>query len=346
MEKLDRLITNVEEVVTLEELKTVLNKPKPKAYIGFEPSGTVHLGWKICTNKIKDFLACGFDFTILLADWHAYINDKLGADLEKIKLCGQYMEDCFAAMGVDTSKVRFVYASDYVNDSKYWELVLKTAKATSVARVKRAMDIMGRAEDEAEKDLSKLFYPAMQVSDIFYLDLDVAYGGMDQRHAHMLARDVAKKIGKKFPVAIHTPLLTGLQAGGRMDPIEAKMSKSKPDSMISIHDPPEVVKKKMSKAFCPEKQVEGNPVLEICKFVIFPSLETKPFLIERSTKFGGKLEFATYKELEDAFINGLHPLDLKNATATYINDILEPVQTYFEKHPENYNTMKTTGIIQ
>jgi len=256
------------------------------------------------------------------------------------------MEDCFAAMGVDTSKVRFVYASDYVNDANYWELVLKTAKASSVARVKRAMDIMGRGEEEAEKDLSKLFYPAMQVSDIFYLQLDVAYGGTDQRHAHMLARDVAKKIGRTAPVAIHTPLLTGLQAGSRMDPIEAKMSKSKPDTMIAIHDSPEVVKKKISKAYCPEKQVEGNPVLEICKFVIFPDLDGKSLLIERPEKFGGNLEFSTYDALANAFVDGLHPLDLKNATANYINKILAPVHTYFEMHPENYNKMKNLGIIQ
>lgn len=345
MEKLDRLTANTEEVITLEELREVLSKEKPKAYIGFEPSGVVHIGWKICTNKINDFLACGFDFTVLLADWHAFINDKLGGDIEKIKLCGHYMEDCFTAMGVDTSKVRFVYASDYVNDAKYWELVLRTSKATSVARVKRAMDIMGRAEDEAEKDLSKLFYPAMQVSDIFYLDLDVAYGGMDQRHAHMLCRDVAKKIGRKAPVALHTPLLTGLQAGGRMNPLEAKMSKSKPETMISIHDPPEVVKAKLGKAFCPEKQVQGNPVLELCKFVVFPELQGKSFLIERPERFGGNREFATYQELEDAFAAGLHPLDLKNATIRYINAILEPIQAWFEKHPANYLKMKEAGIM-
>jgi tyrosyl-tRNA synthetase len=346
MDKLEKIIANAEEIVTIEELKAVLDKSKPKGYIGFEPSGTVHIGWKICTSKIKDFLDCGFDFTILLADWHAYINDKLGGDLEKIKLCGKYMEDCFAAMGVAKDKVRFVYASDYVSDPKYWEFVLKTAKATSVARMKRAMDIMGRGEEEAEKDVSKLFYPAMQISDIFYLDLDVAYGGMDQRHAHMLARDVSKKIGKKSPVALHTPLLTGLQAGGRMDPIEAKMSKSKPDSMISIHDDPESVKKKISRAFCPEKQVEGNPILEMCKYVIFPDLKSESFLIERPEKFGGNLEFASYKELEQAFVDGLHPLDLKNATASYINKILEPVHEYFEKHPENYSKMKKLEIIK
>jgi len=345
MDKLESLTANAVEIVTIEELKEILKKSKPKGYIGFEPSGTVHLGWKICTNKIKDFLECGFDFTVLLADWHAYINDKLGGDIEKIKLCGKYMEDCFAAMGVDKNKVRFVYASDYVNDPKYWELVLRVSKATSLARVKRAMDIMGRDESEAEKDLSKLFYPAMQVSDIFYLDVDVAYGGMDQRHAHMLARDVSKKLGKKPPAAIHTPLLTGLQAGGRMNAIEAKMSKSKPESMISIHDNPVNVKKKISKAFCPEKQIEGNPILEICKFVIFPELKDKSFLIDRPEKFGGILEFKNYEELEKAFVTGLHPLDLKNTTTTYINQILEPVHKYFEKHSENYSKIKKEGII-
>ncbi len=346
MDKLQILTNNVEEIVTDEELKNVLNKEKPKAYIGFEPSGSVHIGWKICTNKIKDFLDCGFDFTVLLADWHAYINDKLDGDIEKIKLCGKYMEDCFASMGVDKDRVKFVYASDYVSDPAYWEIVLRTAKSMSVARVKRAMDIMGRSAEEAEKDLSKLFYPAMQVSDIFYLDLDVAYGGMDQRRAHMLAREVSKKLGRKTPVAMHTPLLTGLQAGGRMDPVEAKMSKSKPDAMLSIHDDSASVKKKMSKAFCPEKQVEGNPVLEICKYVIFPELHSEVFLIERPEKFGGNLEFNSYEDLENAFVDGLHPLDLKNATASYVNKILEPVHQYFEKHPENYKKMKEAGIIQ
>jgi len=345
MDKLETITRNAQEIVTLEELKKVLKKDKPRAYIGFEPSGTVHLGWKICTNKIKDFLNAGFEFTVLLADWHAYINDKLEGDIEKIKLCGKYMEDCFAAMGVDVDALSFAYASEYVGDPKYWELVLRTSKATSVKRVKRAMDIMGRSEDEAERDLSKLFYPAMQVSDIFYLKLDVAYGGMDQRHAHMLARDVAKKLNFKPPVAIHTPLLTGLQAGGRMDPTEVKMSKSKPDSMISIHDKPEDVKRKLKKAYCPEKIVEGNPVLEMCKYVIFPELK-ESFLIKRPEKFGGNLEFKTYKELEETFVEGqLHPLDLKNAAADYINKILEPVHKYFEKNPGNLEKMKKLGII-
>jgi tyrosyl-tRNA synthetase len=255
------------------------------------------------------------------------------------------MEDCFAAMDVNKNDVKFIYASDYIGDPNYWELVLKTSKATSVARVKRAMDIMGREAEEAEKDLSKLFYPAMQVSDIFYLKLDVAYGGTDQRHAHMLARDVSKKLRITPPVAIHTPLLTGLQAGGRMDPIESKMSKSKPDSMISIHDKPEEVENKIKKAFCPEKQNIGNPILEICKYILFPELKGDVFIIERPEKYGGNLEFLTYEELEKEYIQGLHPLDLKISTIKYINNIIKPIHSYFEKNFSNYNKMKELEII-
>jgi tyrosyl-tRNA synthetase len=199
----------------------------------------------------------------------------------------------------------------------------------------------------------------------------------------MLARDVSKKIGRKPPVAIHTPLLTGLQAGGRMDPesalknippagsadikkpedynkqlksnptlgstashIDFKMSKSKPDSMISIHDDPKSVKRKIGKAFCPEKHVEGNPILEICKYVIFPELDGKSFLIERSENFGGNLELKSYTDLEKKFADNLHPLDLKNATASHVNKILEPIHRYFEQHTENYDKMKKIGIIQ
>lgn len=131
-----------------------------------------------------------------------------------------------------------------------------------------------------------------------------------------------------------------------MDPVEVKMSKSKPEAMLSIHDAPEGVQQKLNKAFCPEKQVDGNPVLEICKYVVFPELHGDVFRIERPAKFGGNLTFQTYRELEKAFAGGLHPLDLKNATGKYVNQILEPVHAYFEQHPENYHQMKELGIIQ
>ena len=334
MNDMERVTRQAEEVITREELEQVLRQDEKKAYIGFEPSGLVHTGWVICSNKIRDLQAAGFDVTVLLADWHAWVNDKLQGDMEVIKACGEYMKDCFAALGV--ASVRYLYASDYVNDAGYWELVLRVAKNASLARIRRSMDIMGRTADEAEKDFSKFLYPAMQVADIFYLDLDLAYGGMDQRHAHMLCRDIAKKMDKKSPVALHTPILSSLEPGSRMD---AKMSKSKPTSCIFIHDSPDDVEEKIRQAYCPEGVVEDNPILEFCRYLLFPSFDE--MTIERPEKYGGDLHFEGYDELAAAFAEKeLHPLDLKQTVAGYLNELLAPVREYFERNPDNLEVVR------
>jgi tyrosyl-tRNA synthetase len=330
---------NAEEIVTPEELRTLLaSNSSPRGYIGFEPSGLVHAGWMICASKITDFVNADFHFTIFFADWHAYINDKFGGDIEKIRLCAKYMEDCFEALGVPRDKVRFEFASKLMDDIDYWEKLINIGKASSLMRVKRAMTIMGRTEDEAEVDSSKVLYPLMQASDIFAMDLDVAYAGMDQRRAHMLARDAADKLKWKKPIALHTPLLPGLKGANRMDPTAGKMSKSDPDSGILIHDSPEDIKRKISKAFCPP-EVEGNPVMDLANMIVFP--RKGRLAIERPEKFGGSLQFTSYSELVDTYRGGkLHPMDLKNGVGAAMVEVLEPVRTYFKHNPSNLEALR------
>jgi len=82
---LEMVTRNLKEVITIEELKKVMEKDEKKAYIGFEPSGFVHLGWLMCGEKVKDLVNAGFDVTILLADWHAWINDKLNGTWRQFK---------------------------------------------------------------------------------------------------------------------------------------------------------------------------------------------------------------------------------------------------------------------
>lgn len=337
---------NTEELVTDGELRTLLTSgSQPSAYIGFEPSGLVHIGWALVTAKIRDLCDAGFRVIIFWADWHAYINDKLGGDIENIRTCARYMEDCFRALGVPGDRVEFRYASEILDSIDYWEKVLKVAKVTSLSRVKRAMTIMGRSEDEAEVDSSKLFYPILQVTDIFCMDVDLAYAGLDQRRAHMLARDAAEKLGWKKPIALHTPLLPGLSGGDRMNPAASKMSKSNPDSSINIHDTPDDIRRKMGKAFCPmeAEEADTNPVLMICKYVLFPSLGA--LQIDRPEKFGGPVSFGSYEELTSMYFAGkLHPMDLKKGVAEGLIKYLEPVDAYFAKNPKNLDDMR--GILK
>ncbi len=357
---LELITRDAQEVVTQDEAGALAARlaggESGKAYIGFEPSGRVHLGWVVVAHKIRDLVEAGLDFSILLADWHAMINDKLDGDLEKIRVCGEYMKHCFAALGVPDEGVEYVWAGDLVDSSEYWGTFVQVAKASSLKRVKRAMDIMGRSADEGERDFSKFLYPGMQVADIFHLDVDLAFGGMDQRHAHMLARDVAKKLGLRAPVAIHTPLLPALDAQGRMDPIEGKMSKSRPDSGIFVHDPPEDVVRKVKKAQCPAGQVEDNPVIALLQHVVYPHRlrqaetaggEPPRFVVDRPEKFGGPLEYASFDEVATAFADGdLHPADLKPAVAAGVNEVLDSVRGYFQKNPAPLEQMRELVVTR
>ena len=339
-DRLGLVLRGAEEVVTREEARALLEKGgTPRAYVGLEPSGLMHIGTGfIVGQKIADLVEAGFHAIIFLADWHAYINDKFGGSLEAIQVCAEYFRDGFRALGVPDA-VEFLYANEFVKHPEYWQKVISVSKVSTVARIRRALTIMGRKEEEADLDASKLIYPAMQVADISWMDLDLAYGGMDQRHAHMLYRDVAPRLGWKQVVALHTPLLPGLEGGGRMDPVAGKMSKSKPDASILINDAPAEVERKIGKAFCPPKDTEDNPVLGIAKLILFPRRGS--LTISRDAKFGGDVTFRSYAELAGVYARGeLHPKDLKAGVAAALNTELAPVHRYFEAHPANLEAMQ------
>ena len=321
LKDLSKLESVVQEVITAEELKSL---DTAKGYCGFEPSGPLHIGQGLYwTNIFNLAVDAGIEMRILLADWHAAVNDKFEGNLEKIQRNAEYMREGFLSLGL-SPKVKFVYASDLVANSDYWALLLRVAKALTISRIKRALPIMGRSEEDADKDSSKLIYPMMQATDIFYMDLDVAFGGMDQRHAHMLARDIHKKVGKKGFVALHGPLISSLKGGNRMDALN-KMSKSKADSAIFIYDSPEDISRKIRSAFCPEKTVEGNPILQIYRNIIFN-------FYDKGVEIGERERYETYKEMERDFVGGkIHPADLKDDLSLKLIKILEPSKAYFEK---------------
>jgi len=335
--RLDRVLRNTQEVLTPEEARALLEREaRPRAYIGFEPSGRLTVGHLVCARKMIDLQEAGFDLTVFLADWHAFINDKLGGSMDRIQAAGRYMERAFVALGVDPMKAKFRWAHELTGNADYWLRVVRIAKATSLARTKRAMTVLGRTEEESQLDTAKLFYPAMQAADIFELPVDLAYAGIDQRRAHVLARETAHHYGWAPPVAAHTPLISSLKGGGRMDPatmgIERKMSKSDPSSAITIPCTEEEIRTRLNGAFCPAKETEGNPVVELVRFVVFP-WEGR-FEIPRAEKHGGPLSYATEPEFVTAWTSGaVHPQDLKGAAASALVRILAPAQRFFESNP-------------
>jgi len=311
-EKFELIKRNTEEIISVEELRKLLQEKKnPVVYCGYEPSGPMHLGHFATITKLMDFEKAGFKIKVLLADIHAFLNRK-GTE-SYIKKEVENWKKTIKAIGLNAE---IVLGSSFQFKPEYQIDVMRLAQASTINRGLRSMQEIARDVENAT--ISQLLYPLMQVVDIKYLNCDVAEGGLEQRKVHMIGKDLMNILNHPF-VAVHTPLITSLKGPGQ------KMSKSIPGSGISVIDSNEEIRKTIKNAYCPEKIVDENPILQIARLIIFPRIES--FKIKRAEKFGGDLEFGSYEGLEDDYKEGnIHPLDLKNSVSEYLEKIISPIR--------------------
>jgi len=328
----------VEEVLTSAELRTLLeSKSHIIAYNGFEPSGLMHLGTGLLTAlKIRDFLDAKIKYKVLLATWHAKLNNKFGGDMLKIRKVAEHFIEGWRVLGVDSPDVEFVMADDLVSQTAYWELFLKFSEKVTLSNVVRALPIMGRRETENLR-FGSYVYPLMQVTDIFMLGANIAQLGMDQRKANVLAKELGPSLDLWSPVAVHHHLLSGLSGPSKMgfEPnaevdaqISSKMSKSKPENAIFIYDSEDEIRAKLRKAYCPERVVDGNPIVDYVQNLILRT-DQDVLTVDRPESKGGSVQ-VTLPELKRLYESGkIHPLDLKNAVGEWLIRKLEPARKHF-----------------
>lgn len=324
-----RLITrNTAEVVTEDELDGLLDG-NPTIYIGYTPTGEMHIGHFTTIRKLADFLRADLNVTVLIADLHAHLDDeKSPFDLLDARSAyyREAIEGMVEAAGVNPEKIEFVQGREFELDSEYSLDLLRIATDTTISRVQRAGSEVVRQSENPK--LGGLIYPLMQTLDIDALDADIAYGGIDQRGIYMLSRELFADRDEEPPVCVFAPLLSGL-AGG-------KMSASDATSKVNLTDDPDAVAEKIDGAYCPQGEVTGNGVLEYLQYLVFPILAERDetFVVERPEQYGGDLIYESYDELEADFVSEeLHPQDLKNAAAGYISEAIDPIRERFEKRP-------------
>lgn len=356
-EKIKIITRNCQEVLTTEDLKKLIDEGTPLThYIGFEISGMVHLGTGLISmGKVADFIKAGVKCKILLADFHSYLNDKLGGDWENIRWATEhyFKQGLIASLkcfGINEDQVEFVTGKElYENNLVHWETFMEVGKHVTLSRNLRSISIMGKKQGN-DVNMSTLFYPPLQVADIFTLGVNIAHAGMDQRKAHVIARQVATKLrinplknikGEIIaPIAIHQNLIAGLTGPESVDmkqgeedvAIDLKMSKSKPGSAIFVHDTPDEIRAKIRKAYAPVGDIKFNPIIDWVKTLIFWGEENGNFVINRPEKFGGNITYTSVSELiADYESQKLYPLDLKNGIADWLIEKLEPARKHFEQ---------------
>jgi tyrosyl-tRNA synthetase len=293
--------------------------------------------------KIAELLAAGCHIKILLADIHAYL-DNMKAPLELVQFRAKYYEavikSTLKAVGVDISRLEFVMGSSYQLEKDYTMDRFKLEGVTRINVAKKAgAEVVKQTDDPT---LGGLIYPLMQALDEQYLDVDAQFGGVDQRKIFTFAMENLPTIGYKVRAHLMNAMVPGLGEA-------AKMSASDPDSKIDLLDPPDVVEKKLKKAKCVPKEVEGNGVIAFVEHVIFRALalniekeavftvqrkDQEPLLYDSPQKL--KEDYAAdivsvlviVAWLTADFLQ-LTPQLLKVALTHHLNELLAPIQSEY-----------------
>lgn len=340
-EKVALITSNLQEVLHKDFIEdTVVNKQQSLViYWGTAPTGRPHCGYFVPMVKLAHFLRAGCTVKVLLADIHAFL-DAGKSTFDEVEHRSRYYElvirSILKAIGVPTEKLIFSRGSDHQFTKAYVTSLFKLLTMTSVHDARRAgADVVKQADDPESVKLSSLIYPLMQALDEQYLEVLAQFGGVDQRKIFVLAQEALPKLEFAERAHLMNPMVPGL-AGG-------KMSASDPNSKIDILDRPEVIKKKVSKAHCVPKEVEGNGVISFVEFVLLPIAELKgkaEFVVElsRPGQEGQTLPPLIYTDivkLKEDFTNDiLTPQLLKAAVTRALTDILAPVHAEFEADKE------------
>eukprot|EP00746_Dinoflagellata_sp_MGD_P003524 gnl/MRDRNA2_/MRDRNA2_106841_c0_seq1.p1 gnl/MRDRNA2_/MRDRNA2_106841_c0~~gnl/MRDRNA2_/MRDRNA2_106841_c0_seq1.p1 ORF type:complete len:756 (+),score=177.31 gnl/MRDRNA2_/MRDRNA2_106841_c0_seq1:321-2270(+) len=278
----------------------------------------------------------GGTFIFWVADWFALMNDKMGGDLEKIKIVGKYLIEVWKATGMDMTRVKFLWSSDEINGQAktYWTQMMDISRRFNLTRIMKCCQIMGRKEGSLTA--AQILYPCMQCTDIFFLNADICQLGVDQRKVNMLAREWCDAAGRKEkPIILSHHMLYGLKAG------QSKMSKSDPDSAIFMEDKPEDVERKINNAYCPMKAESAakseddeemhlvkdelkNPCLDYVKYIIFSN--------EGITFTAGGKTYTNFEDVKAAFVSSaMTEKELKAGIILEVNKLLDPVREHFSK---------------
>jgi tyrosyl-tRNA synthetase len=323
-----RVITqDLEEVVGAEDIKAVLRERDVNVYWGTATTGRPHLGYFVPIYKISDFLAAGCHVTILFADLHAYL-DNMKSDWDLLRArCEWYefvIKEMLTYIGVPLDKLKFVKGTEYQLSREYTMDMYKMSALVTTEHTKKAGAEVVKMTSAPL--MSNLLYPILQALDEQYLDVDVQFGGVDQRKIFMFARENLPRIGYRKRSHLMNPLIPGLGESG-------KMSSSEPLSKVELDESDSAIKFKISQAYSKDGIAEGNGLLAILKHILFRYLKkhNKPFVAPRPDKWGGPQSFNTYEEVEAAFLkpDGPEKLmsgDLKSGMINLMSEFLAPLR--------------------
>jgi len=270
-------------------------------YTGRGPSGPVHIGhlvpW-IFTKHLQEAFHTRLYFQ-MTDDEKFVVDDEL--KLAETTEMGYDNALDLVALGFEPEDTFIIY--DVQDIDLLYDIALEVAKRITYSTAKATFGF------QESTNLGWVFWPAVQAVPCFiHKKLTgenvpaLIPAAIDQDPFWRITRDIASKLGYFKPAQIHNRFLPGLGIGG-------KMSASEPDTAIFTVDPPDVVKRKVWKAFtggkdkAAEQKKEGaNP--DVCSvyqyfLYLFEEDDKKLAERERQCRTGGILCGECKKDLTE-----------------------------------------------
>ncbi len=304
-----------------------------RVFSGIQPTGQITLGNYL--GALKQFVALQdqADAFYCIVDMHAIT---MPQDPSQLKERIKDLASLYLAVGLDPQKSTLFVQSDV---SAHSELGWILQCLVHMGELSRMTQFKEKGEGKEAVSAGLFTYPALMAADILLYQSHLVPVGEDQKQHLELTRDLAIRFNTRFGDTFTIPDIMMIKQGARimsLDDPSKKMSKSNPNpgSRIEMLDPPDVIRKKISRAvtdsdrvvrFDPEEKPAVSNLLTIFSLVTDKSIE------EVVAAYDGKGYGDFKKDLGEALVAHLSPIQNRYAEIRNSGEIERLLQLGAEK---------------
>lgn len=277
---------------------------------GIQPSGQLTLGNYIGAMQNFVKLQHEHECYFMVVDMHAIT---VPQDPQALREQSEAVATLYVAAGIDPAKANIFMQSHVPGHA---ELGWMLTTLTSMGELERMTQFKDKSAGKESVGAGLFVYPALMAADILIYNADLVPVGDDQKQHLELTRDLAGRFNSRYGDYFTIPEPYIPKVGARimsLDDASKKMSKSNPNqgSFIALLDPPDVIRKKLSRAttdsgrevkYDPANKPEVSNLMSIYAHCADLTLE------QIEAKYEGQGYGAFKKDLAEVVVSVLEPL--------------------------------------
>lgn len=282
-------------------------------FSGIQPSGELTLGNYLGAIKNWVKLQEQYECYFCVVDLHAITVRQEPKDLRARTL---EVMSIYIASGINPEKnTIFIQSHVPAHSEAAWLLNCYTY----MGELGRMTQFKDKSQKYGESISSGLFnYPVLMASDILLYQTDLVPVGSDQKQHLELSRDIAQRFNNMYSETFIVPDPYIASKGAKIMDLQEptkKMSKSdeNPNSYVLIMDPPEVIRKKISRAVTDSigvvKYNDEQPGVKNLMTILNTLTGQTNEEIEAKYEGQGYAQFK--KDVAEAIVNELEPIQTK-----------------------------------